>query len=305
MKKLIAIVGPTAVGKSRLALQLAQILDAEIVSADSRQVYRYMDIGTAKPGKDELSLVRHHLIDIINPDEDFSLAHYQQLAYEAIEDIVQRQRLPLLVGGSGQYVWSVVEGWEIPRVPPSPSLRQDLEAKAARNGVEELYKQLEKINPKAAVGIDRYNTRRVIRALEISQSTNAQIRQPSKSAPYDSLIIGLKLERAELYDRIDARVDRMIERGFVEEVAGLLKKDYCMDLPSMSGIGYRQIGQYLKGKTTLEAALQQIKFESHRFVRQQYNWFSPKDGRIRCFDTRGGKVADEIMALITEFISKD
>ena len=143
MKKLIAIVGPTAVGKSRLALQLAQTLDAEIVSADSRQVYRYMDIGTAKPSKEELSLIRHHLIDIINPDEDFSLAHYQQLAYEAIDGIIERQKLPLLVGGSGQYIRAVLEGWEIPGVPPSTALRQELEAKAARNGGgEELYKQL-------------------------------------------------------------------------------------------------------------------------------------------------------------------
>ena len=140
-------------------MQLAQILGAEIVSADSRQVYRYMDIGTAKPGKEELSLVRHHLIDIINPDEDFSLAQYQQLAAESIEDIIQRRKLPFLVGGSGQYVWATIEGWGVPRVPPNPVLRQELEEKASRNGGEALFRQLEKINPEAAAGIDRLNTR--------------------------------------------------------------------------------------------------------------------------------------------------
>lgn len=303
MKKLIAIVGPTAVGKSRLALQLAQTLDAEIVSADSRQVYRHMDIGTAKPSKQELALVRHHLIDIVNPDEDFSLAQYQQLAGEAVEDIIRRGKLPLLIGGSGQYVWAMVEGWGIPRVPPDPALRQELEEKAAAVGSEELYRRLERINPAAAAGIDRFNTRRVIRALEVTRNKNIAP-QPSKSARYDSLIIGLTLDRAELYNKIDTRVDKMIELGLVKEVSGLVKKGYRLELPSMSGIGYKQIGEYLAGKTTLEAAVQQVKFESHRYVRQQYNWFSPKDGRIRWFDARGGRVAAEIAALIAEFISK-
>ena len=303
MKKLIAIIGPTAVGKSRLALYLAQSLDSEIVSADSRQVYRYMDIGTAKPSKDELSLVHHHLIDIIRPDEDFSLAQYKQLAGKAIEGIIQRQRIPLLVGGSGQYVWAVVEGWGIPRVPPNPALRQELEVKAARGGGEELYRQLESINPAAAAGIDRYNTRRVIRALEVSQIKNTTP-QPSKSNPYDSLIIGLTLDRTELYRRIDARVDRMIKQGLVEEVAGLVEKGYRLELPSMSGIGYKQIVHYLKGKTTLEAAVQQVKFESHRLVRQQYNWFSLKDGRIRWFNVGRRGVGVDIMDAVTKFISK-
>ena len=286
-------------------MQLAQILGAEIVSADSRQVYRYMDIGTAKPGKEELSLVRHHLIDIINPDEDFSLAQYQQLAAESIEDIIQRRKLPFLVGGSGQYVWATIEGWGVPRVPPNPVLRQELEEKASRNGGEALFRQLEKINPEAAAGIDRLNTRRVIRALEISQSGNVIQPRPSNSAPYESLVIGLTLDRAELYSRIDARVDRMVEKGLVEEVEWLAAKGYRLDLPAMSGIGYKQIGEYLKGKTTLEAAVQQVKFESHRFVRQQYNWFRLKDGRIRWFDVQSGRAADDIAAAINDFTGKD
>ncbi|MFH1662576.1 MAG: tRNA (adenosine(37)-N6)-dimethylallyltransferase MiaA [Chloroflexota bacterium] len=305
MNNLIAIVGPTGVGKSQLALHLAHNLDGEIVSADSRQIYQYMDIGTAKIERQELSLVPHHLIDIIKPDELFSLAQYQQLASKAIDDIYRRQKLPLLVGGSGQYLWSVVEGWGIPKVPPDPELRRKLEEKAARGGGEELYRELLMRDPVAARRVDRHNIRRVIRALEVSK-TNNQPRQhkPEKSTPYNTLIIGLMMDRNELYHRIDFRIDRMIERGLAEEVKKLMNMGYNLDLPSMSSIGYRQIGEFLKDKTTLEAAIQQIKFESHRLVRQQYNWFSPKDDRIRWFDVQK-RVEPEILALVDRFIKGD
>ncbi len=301
MNNLIAIVGPTAVGKSRLALRLSQKFNGEIVSADSRQIYRYMDIGTAKPGRQELYLIPHHLIDIIKPDEVFSLAQYQQLANRAINTICQHQNLPLLVGGSGQYLWSVVEGWGIPKVPPDPDLRYKLEEKAARDGGEELYRELTMRDPVAAGRIDRHNIRRVIRALEISKANNKSRRKPEKTTPYNILIIGLTMDRTELYRRIDSRIDRMIERGLVEEVKKLIDMGYNLDLPSMSGIGYRQIGEFLEGKKTLEAAIQQIKFESHRLVRQQYNWFSPKDDRIRWFDIHS-RAEPEIAALVYRFI---
>ena len=285
MNKLVAIVGPTGIGKSRLALHLAQILNAEIVSADSRQVYRYMDIGTAKPGNRELSLIPHHIINILNPDESFSLAQYKEMAGKAVDDIWQRQKLPLLVGGSGQYIWSVLEGWGIPGVPPNPDLRRSLEERAARGEGEELYRELERRSPAAASRIDRHNIRRVIRALEISQDSKSIPEwKPSAKPSFSSLIIGLTIERDELYRRIDKRVDRMVEQGLIEEVKTLVSRGYRLDLPAMSGIGYRQIGEYLEGKTTKEAAIQQIKFESHRFVRQQYNWFRPKDDRIEWFD---------------------
>jgi len=163
MNRLVAIVGPTASGKSRLALHLAQIFNGEIVSADSRQVYRHMDIGTAKPVPEELSLVPHHLINIVNPDEIFSLAQYQALAYEAIEGIQRRHKLPFLVGGSGLYIWSVLEGWKIPKVPPDSEFRRRLEEKAA-SGLEELYQELSRLDPEAARKIDPRNVRRVIRA---------------------------------------------------------------------------------------------------------------------------------------------
>jgi tRNA dimethylallyltransferase len=300
---LVAIVGPTGVGKSRLALHLAQAFDGEIVSADSRQIYRYMDIGTAKPSRQELSLIGHHLIDIINPNESFSLAQYQELACRAIESVIQRQRLPLLVGGSGQYVWAVLEGWGIPKVPPDPDLRNSMEARAAGEGSEEFYNELERNDPVAASRIDPRNVRRVIRALEIQKSmVSHHQQQPAKSASYNTLIIGLTTDRAELYRRIDSRVDAMIEQGLVEEVKKLMDIGYSLDLPSMSGIGYRQIGMFLKGEMSLEAAIQQIKFESHRFVRQQYNWFSPKDDRIRWFDIQG-RIEPEIKALVDKFIS--
>ena len=301
MNNLIAIVGPTAVGKSRLALRLSQKFNGEIVSADSRQIYRYMDIGTAKPGRQELYLIPHHLIDIIKPDEVFSLAQYQQLANRAINTICQHQKLPLLVGGSGQYLWSVVEGWGIPKVPPDPDLRYKLEEKAARDGGEELYRELTMRDPVVAGRIDRHNIRRVIRALEISKANNKSRRKPEKTTPYNILIIGLTMDRTELYRRIDSRIDRMIERGLVEEVKKLIDMGYNLDLPSMSGIGYRQIGEFLEGKKTLEAAIQQIKFESHRLVRQQYNWFSPKDDRIRWFDIHS-RAEPEIAALVYRFI---
>ena len=304
MNKIVAIVGPTGIGKSRMALLLAHNFDIEIISADSRQVYRHMDIGTAKPERRYLSSIPHHLINIINPDDAFGLAQYKELAIKAIEATWQRGKLPLLVGGSGQYAWSLLEGWGIPRVPPDPGFRQSLEARAAKGGGEDIFRELEQRDPAAAARIDRRNIRRVIRALEVSRSLSLKPKpnQPAKTA-YDNLIIGLTADRKELYRMIDKRVDRMMDNGLVEEVKRLISRGYRLDLPAMSSIGYRQIGEYLEGKTSLEAAVQQIKFESHRFVRQQYNWFSPKDDRIRWFDIQLNPIA-EIIELIEGFTGK-
>jgi tRNA dimethylallyltransferase len=295
MNLLVAVVGPTGVGKSRLALNLAQAFDGEIVSADSRQVYCYMDIGTAKPTKKELSLVPHHLIDIINPDDDFSLAQYQQLAYEAIKDIQKRDKLPILAGGSGLYVWAILEGWRIPGVAPDLELRRRLEGV----GREELYAELVQVDPVAAQRIDPTNVRRMIRALEVYKGAEAPIsRLQLKTKPLaNTLIIGLTVDRAELYRRLDLRVDEMIERGLVDEVRGLLDRGYDSALPAMSGIGYRQIAMHLRGKLTLPAAIQQIKFETHRLVRHQYSWFRLKDDRIRWFDIEKG-VDSQIEAVV-------
>jgi len=299
MNRLLAVVGPTGVGKSRLALHLAQAFDGEIVSADSRQVYRHMDIGTAKPTKKELSLVPHHMIDIVNPDEDFSLAQYQQLAYRAISDIQQRGKLAILAGGSGLYVWAVLEGWKIPKVAPDLKLRRSLEGV----GKEELYQELAKVDPVAAQRIDPRNVRRVIRALEVYRGAKAPFsRLQLKAKPLsNTLIVGLTADRTELYQRIDLRVDEMIERGLVDEVKGLADKGYDFSLPAMSGIGYKQIGMHLKGELRLDAAIQQIKFETHRLVRHQYSWFRLKDDRIRWFDIEK-RVDSRVKTLVTRFI---
>jgi len=304
MARLVAIVGPTGVGKSRLAIRLAQTFDGEIVNADSRQVYRHMNIGTAKPTQQDLSLVPHHLIDIINPDKDFSLTQYQHLAYKAIDDIQQRNKLPLLVGGSGMYVWSLLEGWQVPEVPPDAQFRRRMENKAADLGREALYADLVKIDLPAAQNIDPRNVRRVIRALEVHKHTGtpySQLQQ-KQAPPYEILIFGLTTERTELYRRIDSRVDGMVEHDLVDEVRKLIDMGYDLSLPSMSGIGYKQIGMFLKGELTLEKAIQQIKTETHRFVRHQYSWFRLADDRIRWFDIQR-EAEIEITAAVTVFTS--
>lgn len=301
--RLVAIVGPTAVGKSQLALHLAQVFDGEIVSADSRQVYRHLNIGTVKPSTGELSLVPHHLINAVNPDESFSLAQYQELAYQTIDDIQRRNKLALLVGGSGLYVWSVLEGWSIPKVPPDPEFRYRLEAEAAGSGSDELYQQLVEVDPSAGLQIDRRNTRRVIRALEVHKSTNAspsQLRR-KQSPPFQELIIGLTVDRKELYRQIDLRVDSMIEQGLVEEVRELVNTGYEPTLPAMSSIGYKQIAMFLEGELSLSVAIQQIKYETHRFVRHQYNWFRLKDERIHWFDI-ASQPSLEITKLVAKFM---
>ena len=303
MSHLVAIVGPTAIGKSKLAIRLAQIFDGEIVSADSRQVYRYMDIGTAKPSPEERELVNHHLVDVVDPDEDFSLARYQEMAYEAVNDIQQRAKLALLVGGSGLYVRAVIGGWRIPQVAPDPELRRDLEERAAREGYMALYEELKQVDPDAAERIDPRNTRRLIRALEVCRISGMPFSQLQQSKPlFRTLVIGLTTARDDLYRRIDNRVDDMIERGLVQEVEGLIARGYGLELPSMSGLGYKQIGLYLHGEIDLPQAVQQIKFETHRFARHQYAWFRLKDERIQWFDTRD-KMEEPIRSQIQGFIA--
>ena len=301
MECLVAIVGPTAVGKSKLALMLAQDFPAEIISADSRQVYRYMDIGTNKPTSAERALVPHHLIDVVNPDEGFNLAMYCQLANKAIEAVQRKGKLPLLVGGSGLYVWSILEGWRVPPVPPNPQLRRDLEVRAKREDSYVLYKELQRIDPIAAAKIDPANTRRIIRALEIYHMTG---RPPSqfwcKEAPnFSILIIGLTMERNELYRRIDHRVDKMIQKGLVEETEGLVEKGYSLTLPSVSGVGYKQVGEFLQGKMGLSAAIDKMKYETHRLARHQYAWFRPSDARVHWLD------ADEVTYSVILSKAKD
>ncbi len=303
MKSLIAIVGPTGIGKSRLALHLARKFDGEIVGADSRQVYRLLDIGTAKPSPQDRARVRHHLIDIVEPDSDFSLAHYQTLAFGAISDIQKRRKLPILVGGSGLYVKAVLEGWQLPEAKPDPELRRRLEKQAADTGSDSLYRELLEVDPAAAQKIDPRNVRRVIRALEVyHQANEASSRlQDKKALSYHTLMIGLTAERKALYHRIDKRVDEMIGQGLVAEVEKLVKMGYDFNLPALSSIGYKQIAMFLRGEINLEDAIQQIKYETHRFVRHQYAWFRLDDKRIHWFDMAQAQEA-EIEALVSKFL---
>ena len=304
MECLVAVIGPTAVGKSKLALRLAQDFDGAIVNADSRQVYRYMDIGTAKPSYVERFLIQHHLVDVINPDESFSLAIYQQLAFEAIRDIQQRRKLPLLVGGSGLYVWSILEGWKIPQVPPDAEFRHSLEARAKEEGSYILYQELAKADPVAATRIMPNNVRRIIRALEICQATGKPASQlwQKQAPPFQVLIIGLTAQRDDLYHMIDFRAEEMIKQGLIDEVKDLMAKGYTLDLPSMSGIGYRQIGAFLQEKVDITTAIQQIKYGTHRFARHQYAWFHLDDARIHWFDTHDD-IEKEVTTLVSAFLS--
>jgi tRNA dimethylallyltransferase len=304
MNCLVAVVGPTAAGKSKLALQLAKNFSGEIINADSRQIYRYMDIGTAKPASDELSLIKHHLIDLINPNESFSLAIYQKLAFETIEDIQGRNKLPLLVGGSGLYVWSVLEGWKVPPVPPDAEFRQTLEKKANDEGSYSLFQELQKLDPVAATKILPGNVRRIIRALEIYQKTGKPVSEMWQKKPpnYPTLIIGLTMQREALYRRIDLRIDEMIKLGLVDEVKDLIARGYSLDLPSMSGIGYKQLAMFIQGRMSLDAAVAQIKTETHRFARHQYAWFRTNDARIHWLSF-SEDVLPEAFDLVSSFLA--
>ena len=299
-RKLIAIVGPTATGKTALGIALAHTLGGEIVGADSRQVYRHMDIGTAKPTPEERSLVRHHLIDVIDPDQEFSLAQYLELAVTALERMWSSGKQPLLVGGSGQYVWALLEGWTVPRLPPQRELRQELEQRATRQGAEALHRELAQVDPKAAARIDARNVRRVIRALEVHKATGRPISywQEKGPPPWQTLILGLTCPRQELYERIDARVDAMMQAGLVDEVRRLLTMGYESSLPSLSGIGYSQVCRHLAGELSLATAVARIKTATHRLARQQYTWFRLNDERIRWIDVSLDKPFEKAARLV-------
>jgi tRNA dimethylallyltransferase len=296
---LVVILGPTAVGKSEIAIQLAERLGGEIISADSRLFYRGMDIGTAKPSVEERERVPHHLIDVAEPDEIWSLTVFQSQARQRIEEVHNHGRLPFLVGGTGQYIRAVTQGWQAPGVQPNPRLRAALDAWARRIGTEALHQRLRIIDPKAAAVIDHRNLRRTIRALEVILSTGKRFsdqRQSGKEA-YDLLQLGLRRPRAELYERIDARIDQMLAEGLVEEVQSLLKRGYEPSLPSLSAIGYREIIAYLQGKISLEDSVREMRHNTRVFVRRQANWFKANDPQIHWFSytpTVAGEMESEI-----------
>lgn len=304
-KLLIAIVGPTGIGKTKTAIELAEKFNGEIISADSRQIYRYMDIGTAKPSAEELNETPHHLINIINPDEVFSLALYQEMASKAVGDITSRGKLPILAGGSGLYVNAFIEGWDVPRIPPDYALREKLEQRAKDIGALKLHKELEILDPDAAKSIDYRNVRRVIRAIEACKNSEAPFSKLRKKTPlpYKILKIGLTTDRAKLYSIVDSRVDKMIASGLVEEVKHIYEMGFKPDLPSLNTIGYKEIGAYLKGEYALNEAIQKMKYETHRYIRQQYTWFKLTDESICWFDVQCADTSEKIASLVSGFIS--
>jgi tRNA dimethylallyltransferase len=295
--KLIAIVGPTASGKTRLAVELAELRTGfEAINADSRQVYRHMDIGTAKPTAAEQAALPHHLIDVVDPDEPFGLATWLGLANEALRAVWERGGIPVLVGGTGQYVWALLEGWRVPEVPPQDSLRRQLEGRRP----QELLAELRRIDPESHEFIQPQNVRRVIRALEVFHATGKPFSYWRTKEPpaFEWLALGLRLSREELYARIDARVSAMIASGFVDEVRRLREMGYGRELPAMSGIGYGEMCAYLDGEITLQEAVARTKIGTHRLARHQNAWFKAGDQRIHWLD--GQAKASEIVASFLE-----
>ena len=302
----VVILGPTAVGKTGVALQLASRLNGEIVSADSRLLYRGMDIGTAKPGPDKLARVPHHLVNVANPDQAWSLVLFQESAWTAIASVWARGRLPFLVGGTGQYIRAIIEGWKAPRVSPDPRLRSILENWAAEIGAQELHARLAALDPEAAGKIDYRNLRRTIRALEVIFTTGELFSAQRRHGPslYRTFLLGLTRPRNELYERIDARIEAMFASGLVEEVQALLKQGYDPELPTLSAIGYREVVDYLQGEITLPEAVKIMKRRTRQLVRRQANWFKPDDPRIHWYTLREGandEVIDQMEAAIRDW----
>ena len=290
----LLLVGPTAVGKTEIAIQLAERLNGEIISADSRLFYRGMDIGTAKPTREEQARVPHHLIDVANPDETWSLAQFQQEARTVIADIHARGKLPFLVGGTGQYVRAVTDGWSPPEVKADERLRKELERLAEAKGIYWLHAKLNILDPEAAEKMDARNVRRTIRALEVILTTGRKFsaQRGQADSPYHLIAIGLTRPRQELYARVDARIESMFAAGFVEEVRGLLEKGYSPELPSMTGIGYRECVGVVKGQWSEDAAKVQIRRATRVFVRRQANWFKPEDKSIHWFEVQENTVEE-------------
>lgn len=280
--RLIAIVGPTATGKSALAVELALTFSGEVINADSRLFYRGFDVGTAKPSLHERRGVTHHLIDCLRPDESFNLASFLDATRGLIGEIAVRGRLPILAGGTGQYVWGLIEGWDVPKAPPDEELRRGLEKQLAEKGVDSLHARLRAADPAAAAAVDAKNPRRGIRALERA-AAGLEGGGPRKAAepPYDVFVIGLTMPRPELYKQVDRRIDAMVAAGWVEEVRRLIGSDVPPEAHAMSSIGYREMAAHIARDMTLAEAVAAAKKATRRLVRHQYNWFKLADPRVR------------------------
>jgi len=299
---LVMILGPTAVGKTEIAIRIAERVHGEIISADSRLFYRSMDIGTAKPSVADRMRVRHHLIDVAEPNEIWSLVKYQKAARNAAAEIFSSGAVPLLVGGTGQYIRAVVEDWSPPSVIPDQRMRQVLENWADEISALGLHQRLAVLDLTAAKKIEPNNLRRSIRALEVIFSTGRRFSELRKRGTpvYDCLQLGIRRHRTELYERIDTRIDAMLANGFIDEVRDLLGQGYSANLPSMSAIGYYEINAYLAGRVTLEEAVMLVKRRTRQYVRRQANWFKANDPGIQWFDY-SDTIVDDLVSEILDW----
>jgi len=301
----LIIVGPTAVGKTDFSVRLAGLINGEIISADSRLLYKGMDIGTAKPSKEQLEKVKHHLVDIAEPQDTWSLAKYNEHVKRAIASVHSRGRLPILVGGTGQYVRSLLEGWDIPEVAPDMAIRHVLETWGKEIGARELHKKLQIVDPKAAGMNDPDNLRRTVRALEVMFLTGYRFSdQRLKDVPlHNYKVIGLTRPRNELYQRVDERIESMFVDGFVQEVEDLLSKGIPLETHSLSAIGYSEVIRYFQGEISLEEAKVLMRKKTRNFIRKQTNWFKPDDPCIEWFEMEPDPT-DRIRSSVTKWLSK-
>lgn len=304
-KRLVAVVGATAVGKTHAAIRLARSVDGEVVSADSRYLYRGFNIGTATPSEAEMEGVPHHLISFLEPSDDYSLSLYLRDALQAIDEIHGRGRVPILAGGTPLYVNALLEGWQVPEVPPDVAFRAELEALARSEGAAALHARLARVDPLAAQRIPPANVRRVIRALEIHHHTGRRMTdlETKSPPPFGIMITGLTLPRDELYRRIDARVVEQIEQGLVDEVRSLLEAGVPAGSPAMSAIGYPEIVSYLSSETSLDEAVQRIRFHTHRYARHQLTWLKRMAG-VHWFDPRDTDWFENLETLVKGFLAE-
>ncbi|QWH18753.1 tRNA (adenosine(37)-N6)-dimethylallyltransferase MiaA [Bacillus mycoides] len=299
-EKVAVIIGPTAVGKTKLSIDLAKALNGEIISGDSMQIYRTMDIGTAKVTTDEMDGIPHYMIDIKDPEDSFSVAEFQERVRKCIREITERGRLPIIVGGTGLYIQSVLFDYQFTDEAGDATYREQMEKLALERGVEYVHKKLQEVDPESAERIHANNVRRVIRALEIFHTTGEkmsnQLEKQENELLYDVSLIGLTMDREMLYDRINLRVNLMIEQGLLEEVKGLHERG-VRDCQSIQAIGYKEIYDYFENRVSLEEAVSQLKTNSRRYAKRQLTWFRNKMD-VAWFDVTDGEKTSEILRYI-------
>ncbi len=299
MKPMVVLTGPTAVGKTELSIQLAQKLDGEIISADSMQIYQKMDIGTAKIRKEEMDGIPHHLIDVLDPSEEFNVARFQEMAKEALAGIYRRGRIPLIVGGTGFYIQGLLYDIDFTKEEQDFRYRENLQKKAKEEGAQAIHKMLQAVDPASAQKIHPNNIKRVIRALEFYHLNGRKIsehneQESRKESPYRFAYFVLNQNRTTLYERINHRVDLMLEAGLVEEVRRLKEAGYGKNLVSMQGIGYKEVLDYLDGKMTLEETADQIKKDTRHFAKRQLTWFG-REKEVIMIDKDKYETEEEIL----------